>query len=454
MKKLNRDDTIQAIINYIKQRKSNEELLLDYYKNHDVFEDYQKLYNIQLYKPNKSKNKKHFIIELFKKDLNDILSEMKDAHLKIKNSNIIRNIKFIQDRKNKKYYLTILNINCCKNWSIKTMMGIETDTFKFYSCVGMSEKKYFAQSDKFIFKGKKKKVENWFKEFSKYNDKFYTNNFSKSINDITKDKIKEVLSKIFIDAEKSVIKSEDVILPMLKIISSNSKQELMKVMGLLNYEDFKNSNRILSLKEDDLVYIYNTQNSYLKLLKEEFSKINNSNILTVEEDFIYGLYIKPKNVYLKLLSDLSYNIVFKNDFKDGFIYLYQNGKEMLTISIEEQNGNGELAKKLYSFIESDMSNKIEKTINRFAVSILEEGIKTNIKNNLIDVKVILENLDFTSLEDNNIPIEVVYDNKKMKLLYNELNEKEINKKINTFVENQLLLNIVNKNDHKILKNRL
>lgn len=71
-------------------------------------------------------------------------------------------------------------------------------------------------------------------------------------------------------------------------------------------------------------------------------------------------------------------------------------KEML--AIEEQNGNGELAKKLYSFIESDMSNKIEKTINRFAVSILEEGIKTNIKNNLIDVKVILENLDFTSLE--------------------------------------------------------
>lgn len=81
---------------------------------------------------------------------------------------------------------------------------------------------------------------------------------------------------------------------MLKIISSNSKQELMKVMGLLNYEDFKNSNRILSLKEDDLVYIYNTQNSYLKLLKKEFSKINNSNILTVEEDFIYGLYIKPR----------------------------------------------------------------------------------------------------------------------------------------------------------------
>ena len=76
------------------------------------------------------------------------------------------------------------------------------------------------------------------------------------------------------------------------------------------------------------------------------------------------------------------------------------------------------------------------------------------KNNLIDVKVILENLDLTSLEDNNIPIEVIYENKKMKLLYNELNEKEINKKINTFVENQLLLNIVNKNDHKILKNRL
>lgn len=251
-----------------------------------------------------------------------------------------------------------------------------------------------------------------------------------------------------------MIKSEDVILPMLKIISSNSKQDLMKMMGLLTYEDFKNSNRILSFKEDDLVYVYNTQNLYLKLLKEEFSKINNSNILTIEEDFIYGLYIKPKNVYLKLLSDLSYNIVFKNDFKDGFIYLYQNGKEILTISIEEKNENGKIANKLYSFIESDMNNKIGKTINRFAVSILEEGIKTNTKNNLIDVKVILENLDLTSLEDNNIPIEVIYENKKMKLLYNELNEKEINKKINTFVENQLLLNIVNKNDHKILKNRL
>lgn len=157
MKKLNRDDTIQAIINYIKQRKSNEELLLDYYKNHDVFEDYQKLYNIQLYKPNKSKNKKHFIIELFKKDLNDILSEMKDAHLKIKNSNIIKNIKFIQDRKNKKYYLTVLNINCCKNWSIKTMMGIETDTLNFIAVLVCLKKNILLNLINLFLKEKKRK---------------------------------------------------------------------------------------------------------------------------------------------------------------------------------------------------------------------------------------------------------------------------------------------------------
>lgn len=452
MKTLNQIETIQAIIDYIKERKSNNELFLDYYKNNDVFDDYEKLYNTRLYKPNKNKNKKYFKRELFKKDLNDVLNEMKDTHLKIKNSSIIKNLNFVQDRNNKKYYITGLNINCCENWSIKTRMGIEIDTLKFYSCVGLFEKTNLFHYDKFIFEGKQRKADSWFKEFSKYNDIFYTKNLSISINEITKDKIKEVISNIFIDAEKSVIKSKDVILPILKIISSNSRQELMKIMGLSNYVDFKNSNQILSLREDDLVYIYNNQNLYLKLLKEEFPKINNSSVLTIEEDFIYGLSIKPNNIYLKLLSNINYNIVFKNDFNDGSFYLYRNGEEILNIPMEDEDKKN--PNKLYSFIESDMISRLEKTINKSALSILEECIKFNIKNKLIDIKVILENVDFTSMDKNSIPIEIVYNNNKMEISYNELEDENINKEINTFVGNQLLLNIVKKNKHKVIKNRL
>lgn len=446
-KVLSQYKNLEKIINYIQLNKKEDELLLEYYRNNNnIISKFEKSQNIQSMIFDDS----YFKIELFKEDINRHYRNLKKEYLKQNKFSKIGYAEFIQDKENPlNYFMTAESFDCCPNWLIQNIVGIDSDTFQFYNKIIISERVFHGTIKNNDSEEEQKKAENWLEQFLKDNeDSLPIKNISISLNDITKENMQEIFVNCFNGIDKSV----------MNLHSLNSKESYSCILErlsneIVNYfpknvkENFDPTD--YKTPKEKFVYMYNYPNIYLNSLGKDILETNKLGLFSFKVDSMYKRSLILNNVYLKDLLNIDYTLILKNDDMTGNLYLCSNGKEILKMEMQDYS----IPDKLFSFFENQIKDRINNIIGNKKVLELEKGIRKHITNKEVNIKIDLKEFTLNKVDELSIPIKVLYKDKVLDILYNDNSQNEINKTINIFVENTSLSEILSKNKIKA-KNRL
>lgn len=447
MKIFSQQKNFEKFKNYIELNKREDQLFLEYYRTHnDIISEYEKSQNTQLMIFDDSFIK----VELFKEDINRYYRNLKKEYLKQNKFSKIGYAEFIQDKENPlNYFMTAESFDCCPNWLIQNMVGIDSDTFQFYNKIIISERVPHGTIKNNDSEEEQKKAENWLGQFLKDNeDSLPIKNISISLNDITKENMQEIFVNCFNGIDKSV----------MNLHSLNSKESYSCILERLSNEivnyfpkNVKDNFDPTDYKtpKEKFVYMYNYPNIYLNSLGIDILEKNKLGLFSFKVDSMYKRSLILNNVYLKELLNIDYTLILKNDDMDGNLYLCSNGKEILKMEMQDYS----IPTKLFSFFENEIKNKINHLIGSKKVLELEKGIRKHITNKEVNIKIDLKEFTLNKVNELSIPIKVLYNDKVIDILYNDNSRNDLNNTINIFVENTSLSEILSKNKIKA-KNRL
>lgn len=447
MKIFSQHKNFEKFKNYIELNKKEDQLFLEYYRTHNnIISEYEKSQNTQLMIFDDSFIK----VELFKEDINRYYRNLKKEYLKQNKFSKIGYAEFIQDKENPlNYFMTAESFDCCSNWLIQNIVGIDSDTFQFYNKIIISERVPHGTIKNNDSEEEQKKAENWLEQFLKDNeDSLPIKNISISLNDITKENMQEIFVNCFNGIDKSV----------MNLHSLNSKESYSCILKrlsneIVNYfpknvkENFVPTD--YKTPKEKFVYMYNYPNIYLNSLGIDILEKNKLGLFSFKVDSMYKRSLILNNVYLKELLNIDYTLILKNDDMDGNLYLCSNGKEILKMEMQDYS----IPTKLFSFFENEIKNKINHLIGSKKVLELEKGIRKHITNKEVNIKIDLKEFTLNKVNELSIPIKVLYNDKVIDVLYNDNSRNDLNNTINIFVENTSLSEILSKNKIKA-KNRL
>ena len=446
-KVLSQYKNLEKIINYIQLNKKEDELLLEYYRNNNnIISKFEKSQNIQSMIFDNS----YLKIELFKEDINHYYRNLKKEYLKQNKFSKIGYAEFIQDKENPlNYFMTAESFDCCPNWLIQNIVGIDSDTFQFYNKIVISERVFHGTIKNNDSEEEQKKAENWLEQFLKDNeDSLPIKNMSVSLNDVTKENMKEIFFNCFNGIDKSV----------MNLHSLNSKESYSCILERLSNEIVnyfpKNVKKNFDptdykTPKEKFVYMYNYPNIYLNSLGIDILEKNKLGLFSFKVDSMYKRSLILNNVYLKDLLNIDYTLILKDDDMAGNLYLCSKGKEILKMEMQDYS----IPDKLFSFFENEIKDRISHIIGNKKILELEKEIRKHITNKEVNIKIDLKEFTLSKVDELSIPIKVLYKDKVIDILYNDNSRNDINNTINIFVENTSLSEILSKNKMET-KNRL
>ena len=447
MKIFSQNKSLEKFKNYIKLNKKEDQLFLDYFKsNKDIISEYEKSQNAQLMVFDDSFIK----IELFKEDINHYYTKIKKEYLKKLKFSKLEYAEFIADKDNPlNYFMIPESLDCCKNWTIQNRIGINPENLEFYNNVMIVERVTYGTERSQDFREEQKKADNWLNQFLKDNeDSFPVKNMSVSLNDITKEKMEEIFLNCFKGIDKTTMNFNSI--TDKESYNCNIERLNNNIVNILPKnikENFDPTN--YKVKKENFVYIYNFPYIYLNSLKDDILKNNTLNLFNFEDKSLYKKSLILNNIYLKTLLQMDYSLILENDDINGNLYLYENGKEILKMGMQDYS----IHKKLSSFFENEIKNKINEIVKNNKVLDLEKNIRKHIQNEEVKIKIDWNEFTLNKIDDLLLPIKVLYKGKVLNVLYNDHSRNDINNTINIFVENTSLSEILSKNKLKA-KNRL
>ncbi|HCJ8467967.1 TPA: hypothetical protein NV714_001696 [Escherichia coli] len=434
MKILNENESLNSIfkiVNYMEINRKKNESLFDYFYKNDVIENYQNIEGVKL----TINDKIFFNQELIKEVFCYFFDDMKIKYSNLNPKSKIFNLECF-DHEEYRYYDK--EISFFNNMTIIIRLGFDAKTMEFDSSINIDyfKNEYSNQyKNDYLQAMEEKNGKLWFKKYIINKNIFMTKDLKIHVNKLVE--VKEMINKFFIDYDKKLLNPLQLIklnYNIDDIVTSNSK---------INYNNVK---LLIEKNKYDIIYSYS--NIYLSLLSEKINK--KCSILETNTNSLNILTVSIKNIYLKNLLDINYDIYFNNnnENKSSKIYLYS--KDLLIFTLESKNGNV-FPDFLSSFIECAVKNKIKEKKGKIAIIKLQNKIKDSINNKSIDIKI---NLDKLILNENSILIKIIFNNQEIDIEYNENKITDINKVIDSFVEDKTLSNIFNSKNNENKKKRL
>lgn len=439
MKRLDENESIEQIIKFIESKKSSDELCIDYYRKNKVLSDYKKINNVEL----TISNELNLSFEIFSIDFYNLFIKAKNQYLKLNPKSKIINLEI--DFEDEGYAIIDgLSISLSDGIDLKTIIGIDNQAGEFYSSVFISK---YSKKDHFIENKEKAVLDLWLEQDVKEKNEFLTKEIAIPISKINEEITLKMLKNFFIDCDKDIIQSNDII-PLLKINDETSYiKTLLNTNTLLNYESFKKGYTIPK-NETGIIYLYNFSNLYLTCLNKDIEnhiKGKNYYFLKTCRKSINTISIEINNEY--------YNRLFKTNYKlfidyNNKIFLYSN--EKLIWQATYSNGEA-IPEILLSFIENDVKNNLMKKICRKSLSDICNEIKNNISNKSIQIKIPINKEIFANKDDKTIQIIIEYENNELVCLYNKNNLLQVNSEVDSWISSIVLSNIFSESNTKHVK---
>lgn len=406
-------------------------------------------------------------IETFKETMENIFNRMKEEYLN-KNTNKenkMNDLFFEENEEDYKFYIMSKDIlNICKDWELKILIGIDGDYFKseismnHYSTYLLTnvpiemynpiDKESECNCQK-IISDDARKMNNWLNNFLISNNSFDTKNIKIHLSQMNKTKMIEIFYNFIKDINKETTNFSELFYEALKELKEN-KQMVKKFIESPTLQDYNNFQKRY-VKDKNIIYSYSSTSLYLNCLKTDILAIN-KNIMDIKEESFHKLSINIKNEYVKKIFSPTYFLLFQEDDIKAKLFLYDEEKELLNFSVE----NYLISETLYSFIHNDMQYKLINEVTDNNILILQEEIKQKLSDKFpdIEIKIVLSELMLEKINENSIPIKVIYNNNMLDLLYSNEERDEINKNIEIFIDKVSISDILNNNIEENKKKRL
>lgn len=438
MKILDETESIEQIIKFIESKKSSEELYIDFYRRNKVISDYKRINNVEL----TISNELNLQSEIFRIDFSNLFEKAKKQYLKLNPKSKITDLEIYLDEN----YATIdgLSISLSDGIDLNTIIGVYNEAGEFYSSVFLEK---YSKKDLFIENKEKEVLDLWLDQDVKEKNEFLTKDISIPISKINEEMTLKMLKNFFIDCDKDIIQSNDII-PLLKINDETSYiKTLLNTNTLLNYESFKKGYTIPK-NETGIIYLYNFSNLYLTCLNKDIEnhiKGKNYYFLKTCRKSINTISIEINNEYYNRLFETNYKLFIDYNNK---IFLYSN--EKLIWQATYSNGEA-IPEILLSFIENDVKNNLMKKICRKSLSDICNEIKNNISNKSIQIKIPINKEIFANKDDKTIQIIIEYENNELVCLYNKNNLLQVNSEVDSWISSIVLSNIFSESNRKHVK---
>lgn len=207
MKILDETESIEQIIKFIESKKSSEELYIDFYRRNKVISDYKRINNVEL----TISNELNLQSEIFRIDFSNLFEKAKKQYLKLNPKSKITDLEIYLDEN----YATIdgLSISLSDGIDLNTIIGVYNEAGEFYSSVFLEK---YSKKDLFIENKEKEVLDLWLDQDVKEKNEFLTKDISIPISKINEEMTLKMLKNFFIDCDKDIIQSNDII-PLLKI---------------------------------------------------------------------------------------------------------------------------------------------------------------------------------------------------------------------------------------------
>lgn len=406
-------------------------------------------------------------IEIFKETMKNIFNSMKEEYLN-KNTNKenkMNNLFFEENEEDYKFYIMSKEIlTICKDWELKILIGIDGDYFESNIYINHNpiylltntKIEMYNPTDKEsecnyqkIISDDERKMNNWLNNFLISNNSFDTKNIKIHLSQMNKTKMVEIFYNFIKDINKETANFSELFYETLKELKEN-KQMVKKFIECPTLQDYNNFQKRY-VKDKNIIYSYSSTSVYLNCLKTDILEINN-NIMDIKEESFHKLSINIKNKYIEKIFSPQYFLLFKEDDIKAKVFLYNGEKELLNFSVE----NYLIAETLYSFIHNDIQYKLINEVTDNNVLILQEEIKQKLSDKFpdIEIKIVLSELMLEKINENSIPIKVIYNNNMLDLLYSNEERDEINKNIEIFIDKVSISGILNNNIEENKKKRL
>lgn len=406
-------------------------------------------------------------IETFKETMENIFNRLKEEYLN-KNTNKTNKIYHLTFDKLEDDRISENILNLCNEWKLTISVGIEGDYFKSeiyvnHSAAGpflltnipiemydptKADKELEIKYEK-IISDDERKMNNWLNDFLISNNSFDTKNIKIHLSQMNKTKMIEIFYNFIKDINKKTANFSELFYETLKELKEN-KQMVKKFIECPTLQDYNNFQKRY-VKDKNIIYSYSSTSVYLNCLKTDILEIN-KNIMDIKEESFHKLSINIKNEYIKKIFSPTYFLLFQEDDIKAKVFLYDEEKELLNFSVE----NYLISETLYSFIHNDIQYKLINEVADNNVLILQEEIKQKLSDKFpdIEIKIVLSELMLEKINENSIPIKVIYNNNMLDLLYSNEERDEINKNIEIFIDKVSISDILNNNIEENKKKRL